>query len=38
MRREEQIIKQVEIYTNDALNLIEWSDGWEDYNDYKYVK
>lgn len=38
MTREEQIIKQVEIYTNDVSNLAEWSDGWEDYDDYKYVK
>lgn len=38
MTREEEIIKQVEIYTDDASNFIEWSDGWEDYNDYKYVK
>lgn len=38
MTREEQIIKQVEIYANDVSNLAEWSDGWEDYNDYKYVK
>lgn len=38
MTREEQIIKQVEIYTNDDSNLAEWGDGWEDYNDYKYVK
>ena len=38
MTREEQILKQVEIYTDDVTNLAEWSDGWEDYNDYKYVK
>lgn len=38
MTREEEIIKQVEIYTDDVSNLAEWSDGWEDYNDYKYVK
>lgn len=38
MTREEEIIKQVEIYTGDASNFIEWSDGWEDYNDYEYVK
>lgn len=38
MTREEEIIKQVEIYTDDASNLIEWGDGWEDYNDYEYVK
>lgn len=38
MTREEEIIKQVEIYTGDASNLIEWGDGWEDYNDYEYVK
>lgn len=38
MTREEEIIKQVEIYTNDVSNLAEWGDGWEDYNDYKYVK
>ena len=38
MTREEQIIKEVEMYTGDVSNLAEWSDGWEDYNDYKYVK
>ena len=38
MTREEQILKQVEIYTDDVSNLAEWSDGWEDFNDYKYVK
>lgn len=38
MTREEEIIKQVEIYTDDVSNLIEWSDGWEDYDDYEYVK
>lgn len=38
MTREEEIIKQVEIYTDDTSNLAEWSDGWEDYDDYEYVK
>lgn len=39
MAREEQIIKQVEIYTNDVSNLAEWrSDGWEICDDYEYVE
>lgn len=38
MTREEQIIKEVEMYTDDVSNLAEWGDGWEDYDDYKYVK
>lgn len=37
MTREEQIIKKASKYANDSNNIIEWGDGWEDYNDYDQV-
>lgn len=38
MTREEQIIKQADIYTDDASNYNEWSDGWSDINDVELVE
>jgi hypothetical protein len=38
MKREEEIKKQSEIYSNDTANYVEWGDGWEDYNDIEYVE
>ena len=38
MTREEQIKKQLGIYTDDASNYTEWSDGWEDSNDIKLIE
>ena len=38
MTREELIKKQAEIYTDDASNYTEWSNGWEAHNDIKFVE
>ena len=38
MTREEQIKKQVDIYTDDASNYTEWSDGGWDTNDIDLVE
>ena len=40
MTREEQIKKQVDIYTNDASNYTEWSDdgGWSNSNDIDLIE
>lgn len=34
----EEIKKQAEIYTDNRDNYVEWSDGWTDYNDTKFVE
>ena len=38
MKREEEIKKQAEIYTDNRDNYVEWSDGWEAHNDIKFVE
>ena len=40
MKREEEIKKQAEIYTDDVSNYTEWTDdgGWTDYNAAKFVE
>lgn len=37
MTRKEQIEHQASEYANDSNNIIEWGDGWEDYNDFDKV-
>lgn len=37
MTRENQIENQASEYANDSNNIIEWGDGWEDYNDFDQV-
>lgn len=40
MTREEQIKKQVDIYTDDSSNYAEWSDdgGWSETNDIELIE
>ena len=39
MKREEEIKKQADIYTDDASNYAEWSDdGWSDSNDIELIE
>ena len=40
MKREEQIKKQADIYTDDASNYAKWSDdgGWSENNDIELVE
>ena len=38
MTREEEVKKQADIYTYNRNNYVEWSDGWTDYNDTKFVE
>jgi hypothetical protein len=38
MKREDEIKKQAEIYTDNRDNYVEWSDGWEAHNDIKFVE
>lgn len=37
MTRKEQIENQASEYANDSNNILEWGDGWEDYNDFDKV-
>lgn len=38
MTREKQIKKQADIYTDDASNYTEWSNGWSDSNDIELIE
>ena len=36
-KRAELIEQEADKYADDSNNTVEWSDGWEDHNDYDHV-